>query len=85
MGTHGDVPRERPVSGRGYVRLVADGSAEDVQVRGRRAGPESLGAGPVGRAGRGRLCRLSLRLWPLVAQCGACGERQNHGFCLWAA
>lgn len=51
MGTHGDVPRERPVGGRGYVRLVADGSAEDVQVRGRRARPESLGAGPAGRAG----------------------------------
>lgn len=50
VGAHGDVPRERPIGGRGYVRPVADGSAEDVQVRGRRAGPEPLGADPAGRA-----------------------------------
>lgn len=51
VGPHGDVPRERPIGSRGYVRPVPDGSAEDVQVRGRRAGPEPLGAGPEGRAG----------------------------------
>lgn len=50
VGTHRDVPRERPICGRGYFRPVADGSAEDVQVRGRRAVPEPLGAGPAGRA-----------------------------------
>lgn len=85
VGTHGDVPGERPIGGRGYIRPVANGSAEDVQVRGRRAGrsPRS-GLGGHG-GGAGRLPRLSRWLWPLVAQCGACGERQSHGFCLWMA
>ncbi|KAL2309210.1 hypothetical protein Nmel_005395, partial [Mimus melanotis] len=32
VGTHGNVPRERPIGGWGYVRPVPDGSAEDVQI-----------------------------------------------------
>lgn len=70
VGAHGDVPRERAIGGRRYVRPVADGSAEDVQVRGRRA-----------RAGAPseRARRAERGLWALAAECGDCGERQSHG------
>lgn len=52
MGADGDVPRERPLGGRSHLRPVADGSAEDVQVRERRGGPGRAGV-PRERGPRG--------------------------------
>lgn len=82
MGADGDVPRERPLGGRSHLRPVADGGAEDVQVRERRAGPGGAGVpgerGPAGRLrGAGPLRRLPLRLRPRTARGG---ERRPAAF-----
>lgn len=63
VGADGDVPRERPFGSRSHLRPVADGSAEDVQVKGPAGREPPPGAGPAG-------WRLPLRLWPPVAGSG---------------
>lgn len=82
MGADGDVPRERPFGGRSHLRPVADGSAEDVQVKG-PAGREPPREGDR-RDGNPPWSGCGGVAAPTAALAAGSGERQGRGLCFWA-